>query len=140
MHDRFILPLLMLSLLGACSGPASAPTPAAATTDSAAIPVSDDGARIIHLKDGGWMAGELRAGERVGTWSSYFPDSTLRSRITYSDGKENGPTVVNHPNGMPYYVGTYTNGISSGEWVFYDEQGGELKRVRYDSTGAPIKQ
>lgn len=140
MHDRFILPLLMLSLLGACTGPSSPPTPAAATTDSTALPVSDDGARIIHLKDGGWMAGELRAGERVGTWSSYFPDSTLRSRITYSDGKENGPTVVNHPNGMPYYVGAYTNGKSSGEWVFYDEQGGELKRVRYDSTGVPIKQ
>ncbi len=86
------------------------------------------------------MAGELQEGLRVGTWSSYFADSTLRSRITYDHGKENGPTLVNHPNGMPYYVGSYTDGRNSGEWVFYDEQGAELKRVQYDSTGTPMMQ
>ncbi|MCU0319622.1 MAG: hypothetical protein MUE88_06040 [Flavobacteriales bacterium] len=138
MQLRFTLPLLLLNVLVACTGPVASPGPVAAAADSPATPASDDGARIIHLKDGGWMAGELRAGQRVGTWSSYFPDSTLRSRITYIEGSENGPTVVNHPNGMPYYVGTYTNGKSTGEWVFYDEQGTELKRVLFDSTGTAV--
>ena len=139
MVPRISLQALSFVLLGACTAPSGAPPTVAATTDSATTPANSNGPRIIHLQDGGWMAGELQNGQRVGTWSSYFPDSTLRSRVTYSGGKENGATLVNHPNGMPLYVGAYSDGRNTGEWVFYDEQGGELKRVLYDSTGIPVK-
>jgi antitoxin component YwqK of YwqJK toxin-antitoxin module len=140
MEPRLILPLLSFIMLGACTSPAGAPPTVEAPADSAITRANSDGPRTIHLQDGGWMSGELQDGKRVGTWSSFFPDSTLRSRITYSGGRENGPTLVNHPNGMPYYVGVYSDGRNAGEWVFYDERGGELKRVVYDSTGVPMKQ
>jgi hypothetical protein len=140
MEPRHLVPLLSIILLGACTAPSDAPSIVATGVDSARADANSNGPRIIHLQDGGWMAGEIQDGKRVGTWSSFFPDSTLRSRITYSDGKENGGTLVNHPNGRPYYVGAYSDGRNAGEWVFYDEHGGELRRVLYDSTGVPVKQ
>lgn len=139
----------MLILLGACNGPQEKmPEPAvAATSDSVqnnSKPTSDltpvnkaaqSGPQVIHTKDGGRMEGVMEQGQRVGTWSSFFPDGTLRSTVSYEDGLEEGPTLVNHPNGSPYYKGSYHRGRNFGKWVFYDETGAELKRVEFDSTG-----
>ena len=91
------------------------------------------------MEDGGRMEGTLREGARNGTWTSYFADGTIRSRVVYVDGVEEGPTEVFHPNGMPYYTGQYANGRTVGEWVFSDPTGAELKRVQYDSTGVLVK-
>ena len=81
------------------------------------------------------MEGDMTNGARSGLWTSYFPDGSVRSRVTYLNGKEEGPTEVYHANGMPYYTGTYHQGLTVGDWVFYDLMGKEVKRVTYDSTG-----
>lgn len=129
--------VLMLALAQACTPPNAgtpASTPTADTTASTpAAPAN--GPQVIHTKDGGRMEGELIEGVRTGLWTSYFPDGSVRSRVTYRNGKEEGPTEVFHTNGMPYYTGHYHQGLTVGDWVFYDPLGKEVRRVTYDSTG-----
>lgn len=129
--------VLMLALSQGCTPPNAgtpASTPAADTTASTS-PAPANGPQVIHTKDGGRMEGELIEGERTGPWTSYFPDGSVRSRVTYRNGKEEGPTEVFHTNGMPYYTGQYHQGLTVGDWVFYDPLGKEVRRVTYDSTG-----
>ncbi len=97
-----------------------------------------EGPQVIHMQDGGRMVGEMKAGQRVGAWTSYFPEGNVRSTSTYVDGSEEGPTQVFHPNGKTYYTGSYRHGKPVGDWVFFDPTGKELKRVVYDSLGTVV--
>ncbi|HQW05527.1 MAG: hypothetical protein IPH05_01650 [Flavobacteriales bacterium] len=126
-----------LVLITACVTPA--PEGQKVVVDTSAIPPSADGSRVIHLPDGGRMEGELANGERTGTWSSFFADSTLRSRSEYVEGLEEGPTTVYHPNGQRMYTGSYLHGQPFGEWIYYGPGGKELKRVVHDSTGVVVR-
>ena len=124
-------------------GPSEPPTTEpskSVVADTATPPPITEGHQVLYLKDGGRMEGELRAGKRVGPWPSYFANVAIRSRSTYADGLEEGPTEVFHENGMTYYSGAYHKGKSAGEWVFYDEQGKEQKRVMYDSLGVMVRE
>lgn len=140
-----LIGLLAVFITTGCTTPQGTdPAPAVATVDSTrtqalVTPPAVNGQQVIPLDDGGRMEGMMKNSTRVGPWASYFKDNTLRSRITYVDGVEEGPTEVNHPNGMPYYTGQYLHGKNFGEWVFYNDRGEELKRVAYDSTGVIIR-
>jgi hypothetical protein len=129
--------VLILALAQGCTPPAdgtpASPSAADRTANTPAAPAN--GPQVIHTKDGGRMEGDMTNGMRTGLWTSYFPDGSVRSRVTYRNGKEEGPTEVFHANGMPYYAGTYHQGLTVGEWVFFDPTGKEVKRVTYDSTG-----
>lgn len=81
----------------------------------------------------------MRQGKRVGSWLSFHPNGVIWSRSVYVDGKEHGPTEVFHDNGSTFYSGAYNAGQPSGEWIFYDPQGKETKRVAYDSNGSLIQ-
>ncbi len=133
------LPILVPFLIAACGDPkpsADNLNPIVADTVAAVI---TEGHQVLYTKDGGKLEGELYDSKRVGPWSSYFSNGGIRSRITYVDGKEEGPTEVFHETGMTYYTGTYHSGLSVGEWIFYNAQGEEQKRVRYDSAGVMLK-
>ena len=140
-HERFNLSaLLLLFAMAACQTPeAPVAAPSEVKTDSAAVNPSVDGPQVITTKDGSRMEGNQRNGKRDGPWASYFANGGIRSRITYVDGVEQGPTEVYHDNGMLYYTGQYADGKTTGEWVFFDPGGNELKRVQYDSVGVKLK-
>ncbi len=104
------------------------------------VPVVQDGWQEVQIPDGGVMKGEVVGGVRQGPWTSYFADGTIRSRGTYVNGELHGPTEVFHPNGMPYYTGNYGNGLTVGEWHFYDEAGVLVKTAVHDSTGTLLEQ
>lgn len=133
--------LAVMVLMASCgpTEPAAIEASKSVVADTATPPPITEGHQVLYLKDGGRMEGELRAGKRVGPWASYFANGAIRSRSTYADGLEEGPTEVFHENGMTYYSGAYHKGKSAGEWVFYDEQGKEQKRVKYDSLGVMLK-
>ena len=134
--------LLVLAPMAACQQPAPAPSGAPAVPparDSAATAAPRDGFQVIPLKDGGRIEGMLRDGKRVGHWASYYADGGIRSRIAYVDGVEQGQTEAFHPSGLTYYSGSYLNGRNFGTWIFYDEEGNELKRVEYDSLGMKVQ-
>ncbi len=139
MMRYFPLALLSLIIAGCGDGPPPADADKGVVADTVAPPPITEGHQKLYLQDGGHMEGELHEGKRVGPWASYFVNGGIRSRITYVDGVEEGPTEVFHSTGMPYYTGAYHKGKNVGEWIFYDQQGTELKRVRYDSTGVLLK-
>lgn len=139
---RIAICIMIAALAAGCGSPEvtdpAQPSPAAKDS-AAAPPVQTEGHQVIGTRDGGRMEGFLRDGKRDGPWVSYFAHSGVRSRISYVDGVEEGPTEVYQENGMTYYTGQYRKGATVGEWVFYDPQGKELKRVVYDSLGTVIK-
>lgn len=136
---RTILLLTSAGLLS-CGAPQtpSEQSPAPVVADTLAKPVTD-GHQVIHTQDGGRMEGFLRNGKRDGPWVAYFANGGVRSRTTYAAGVEEGPMEVFHENGMTYYFGQYSQGRTVGEWIFFDPQGKELRRVQYDSTGVAVK-
>jgi uncharacterized protein len=86
------------------------------------------------------MRGLKINGKREGIWESYFPDGSLRSRSTFIEGLQQGPTIVNQENGNVFYTGTYIDGKPAGDWIFHDEDGRPEKLVRYDDQGQIIEQ
>jgi hypothetical protein len=135
-----LLTLLAATLLFACGNveTKTVATQSAADTTAKVAPPAN-GPQVIRLSRGGRMEGNMRNGERVGSWISYHPNGVIWSRSIYRNGVEHGPTEVFHDNGRTYYTGFYDQGKPSGEWVFFDANGVEMKRVQYDSTGAVIE-
>lgn len=135
-----LLTLLAATLLFGCGNAETKPaaTRSAADTTAKVAPPAN-GPQVIRLSRGGRMEGNMRNGERVGSWISYHPNGVIWSRSIYRNGVEHGPTEVFHDNGRTYYTGFYDQGKPSGEWVFFDANGVEVKRVQYDSTGAVIE-
>lgn len=131
--------LAMAIALAACGGGAGQPAKPAAQAPKA-VQDTLNGPVVKRLADGGRVEGTLRDGKRVGQWFSYFAHGGPRSRITYVDGVEHGQTEVFHESGLTYYMGQYHNGHQVGTWVFYDEEGNEIKRAYYDSAGVLLRQ
>ena len=86
---------------------------------------------------------------RTGKWSFYYEDGTLRKEVEYKNNTLNGKYIeyendtiicsANYVNGkqhgafirywyydknIPYIKGNFENGVMSGEWYFYDRNGG----------------
>lgn len=126
-------------LLAACTGTGQPAAPPVVADSTHVAPVTD-GPQVMHTTDGGHMEGDLKQAKRNGPWSSFFPNGGIRSKATYVDGVEEGPTEVFHENGMTYYTGQYRAGKPVGEWLFYDAKGAQVRTVRYDSTGVILEQ
>lgn len=138
-HNRnyFFAPMLVLSM-AACNGGVSQ-TPATTTKADTLQTATENGRVVKQLPDGGRIEGTMRDGKRVGPWHSYFAHGGPRSRIFYVDGVEEGLTEVFYESGLTYYVGQYHEGRNAGTWIFFDEEGNEIKRVVYDSLGVVIR-
>jgi hypothetical protein len=83
---------------------------------------------VISLPDGGRIrGGHARMASASGSGSPTSPHGVTASRIEYKEGGAEGQTEVFHENGLTYYTGP-TTWARAGEWIFYDEQGNEVKR------------
>jgi antitoxin component YwqK of YwqJK toxin-antitoxin module len=58
-----------------------------------------------------------------GTCETCFMNGLLERRITFVNGKENGPDTTYYKSGCPQVIRNHIQGAESGKWVFY-----------YDST------
>jgi hypothetical protein len=143
-------PYLLAALLLACGAPDAAPpedvpAPGKTAADTTAHePVAEGNEDGIHeMRDANGvliMRGEKIGGLRQGGWESYFPDGTLRSKATFIDGKQEGPSIVFHENGAIFYTGWYRKGIPVQDWTFYDPDGTPVKLVRYGSSGQVLEE
>lgn len=141
--NRTTLPALLL-LLTACGSDG----PADGEKDSPAAPVArhstaeppTDGMHEVRDPEGRLtMKGPMRNGQRHGLWTSYAPDGSVRSQITYHDGLEHGAAVVFRPNGIMHYTGDNHNGRPVGEWLFFTTNGDLAQTVVYDSLGNEVE-
>ncbi|HEY0977266.1 MAG TPA: hypothetical protein VGE21_07325 [Flavobacteriales bacterium] len=84
------------------------------------------------------IEGYVKNGQRDGVWTSYNANGKVKSRDSYVRGVLQGPTVTFRDNGAMFYIGQHRNGVRSGEWKFYDEQGELQRSVTFDSTGVEV--
>lgn len=61
--------------------------------------------------------------QRHGKWTFFYPTGAVQTEAIFEHGSLEGPYKVFRENGIPYYIGTYTNNQRSGIWEFYDELG-----------------
>lgn len=73
----------------------------------------------------------LRNHMRQGKVYFYFPNGKIQVEANFVDGIEDGPYVVYHETGVPYYQGTYEKGNRVGTWEFYDKEGNPLQKKEY---------
>ena len=50
-------------------------------------------------------------------------DGKLKMQSSYKDNIRDGEQIYYYPNGNIYYQGFYSNGIKSGIWNFFTEEG-----------------
>lgn len=78
--------------------------------------------------------GGLLEGKRDGMWRAFYDDGTPWAEHEYDAGLQIGAYRTWYPNGTLNIEGAYDRtGKPTGEWVFYDPQGREARRMPADS-------
>ena len=83
-------------------------------------------ANIIHATQGGY-SGKLLNGK----YSEYYPDKNLEEQGIYNKGLKDGVWKTWTDNGILTATYTWDNGIRSGHFVLYDEQGRVRQSGKY---------
>ncbi len=145
LRSAIIITAIIVATCSSCgnSSATSAEKPKTDSTQSASTfvnePLPANGhARVTDKQGRLRMEGDMKNGQREGTWTSYDAKGKVKSRNEYHGNKLNGITTVFRENGAPMYTGQYRNDKESGLWQFYDGTGALSKEVRYDSTGTVI--
>jgi len=68
---------------------------------------------------------------RQGKVYFYFPNGKIQVEANFVDGLEEGPYIVYHETGVPFYQGTCEKGQRVGIWEFYDKEGNLVERKDY---------
>lgn len=64
----------------------------------------------------------------------YFPNGNIQVEANFVDGQEDGPYIVYHDNGIPFYQGSYEQGKRTGIWEFYDKEGNLSHTMDYSKN------
>ncbi len=64
-----------------------------------------------------------RTGQREGEYVGYYPDLKVQCRIQFSKDRKNGLEEVFYPDGKPFLINTYKDGVFHGELKAFDATG-----------------
>ena len=67
----------------------------------------------------------------IGEWKYFFPNGSLRSSGSYSNGKKTGDWKYYFENGKLEQSGKYDNNLISGKWLWYYSSGIVLREEYY---------
>lgn len=70
-----------------------------------------------------------------GKYEEYFAHGNLRMSGEYVEGEVNGPWKYYYSNGQLEKEGSSKNGLTVGEWVFYDKQGLLTGKMTFNDKG-----
>ena len=70
-------------------------------------------------------------GRETGEWIEYHANQVESSRLTYIEGKPEGPALEWHQNGTKRTVGQHTKGLRTGVWESFYESGALETRATY---------
>ena len=82
---------------------------------AAALPIED-----LDWPDDGTPA--IHKGEPYTGWITQSSDPVFGVAFL-SDGIDDGPFLLIHPNGEPMINGSFSEGLKSGKWISWDENG-----------------
>lgn len=89
--------------------------------------------RVVVAKSSTYKNGVLN-----GDVIEYFDDNTVKSKVTYVNGKKNGKLVINHPGGQPMVTENYQNGIQHG-WQYAHDSSGKVTGKQFYRFGQRIQ-
>ena len=69
---------------------------------------------------------EYKQGKREGILHKFFPDGSTMTEGTYVNDSLDGKFTLYYPDGKIQLKGAYDNGMHTGEWKYFDENGKQL--------------
>lgn len=73
----------------------------------------------------------LKNGKYEGTYTSYYPDKSIKERGFYKNGKRDSLMVSYYPGGQENGRGHLRNGIRDGKWTYYNFDGKLEREINY---------
>jgi len=73
--------------------------------------------------------------KKTGKWLEYFPNSVLKSKITYENNRPNGYAIMYHDNGKIREEGLWKNNRWVGEYKLYYENGEVQQEFLFNEAG-----
>jgi antitoxin component YwqK of YwqJK toxin-antitoxin module len=67
-----------------------------------------------------------------GVWRQYYLNGKVKLETRIDNGVRNSVYYTYHTNGQFEVKGRYKEDHMDGEWIYYDEKGGEVHRITYD--------
>ena len=67
-----------------------------------------------------------------GVWRQYYLNGKLKLETRIDKGVRNSVYYTYHSNGQIEIKGRYKKDHMDGEWIYYDNKGGEIHRIAYD--------
>jgi antitoxin component YwqK of YwqJK toxin-antitoxin module len=74
-------------------------------------------------------------GKKNGPWKKFFPHGSIMAEGSYTDDQPDGQIVFYHPNGKTHIRGSYHQGLKTGRWETYDENGNLIGNEEYKERG-----
>ncbi len=69
---------------------------------------------------------------KEGIWKQYFEDGKTKLSASYKWNSVNGRYTFCYPTGVIMMLGMYDENKKNGPWIYYDEEGNEKYRIRYE--------
>ncbi len=74
-------------------------------------------------------------GKKTGIWKEYYPNTNLKSRITYENGRPNGYAVMYHENGKVKEEGLWQMARWVGDYKLYYDNGQVQQEFKFTPGG-----
>ena len=99
--------------------------------------------RWTYFRNGEFMEGSFRMGERDGIWKTYWNINGKKGKLSfqgrYTGGMPDGQHRYFNEEGVLEEEGYYRLGKRIGAWIRYDSDGQPSVRVRYDENEEEIR-
>ena len=73
--------------------------------------------------------------KKIGVWKEYYPNNTIKSKITYENNRPNGYAILYHANGKINEEGLWKNNRWIGDYKFYYENGQVQQAFKFNTNG-----
>lgn len=79
--------------------------------------------------------GMYQDGKKVGIWKEYYPNNSLKSKITFENGRPNGYAIMYHDNGKIKEEGLWQMARWVGDYKLYYENGQVQQEFKFTAGG-----
>jgi len=79
--------------------------------------------------------GRFADSKKTGIWKEFFPNNSLKSKITYENNRPSGYAVMYHDNGKIKEEGLWKNNRWVGDYKLYYENGQVQQEFKFNATG-----
>ena len=79
--------------------------------------------------------GLFNMGRRIGVWTKYYPEGSVKSKINYVNGKSQGAFTTYYKNGKVEENGNWESKVYKGNFIRYYENGKVAQKKSFNDKG-----